>query len=274
MIKKHPAFTFALIAICFSFVPWFVKTIKAQNTVSQQQRAELYVPTGHTRSVGHVAFSPDGAIVASVGGYLDNTVKLWNVQTGQEVRTLVLEAGGTSSAAFSSDGKIIAAGDGDKIALWNVETGLVLRTLAGHTSIVTSVAFSPDGKILASKSNDETMKLWNVETGEQIKSLVYRDANARREVFSLVPDFKYYRDNYPLTKDKRFQIKIGDNGKLDLYELKTGKLLGSLVTFDQTDWAVVTPDGLFDGSPSAWKLLSWRLDSNTFRDRSSRSLLQ
>src|SRR3954454_9249851 len=47
----------------------------------------------------------------------------------------------------------------------------LLATLQGHTEGVTSVAFSPDGKMLASGSNDETIKLWDVQAGKEHATL-------------------------------------------------------------------------------------------------------
>ncbi len=49
--------------------------------------------------------------------------------------------------------------------------GTSVRSLQGHTSLVMSVAFSPDGQTLASGSQDETIKLWDVDTGECLKTL-------------------------------------------------------------------------------------------------------
>jgi COMPASS component SWD3 len=46
-----------------------------------------------------------------------------------------------------------------------------VRTLRGHTSSVLSVAFSPDGRLLASGSDDQTVKLWDVETGQEVRTL-------------------------------------------------------------------------------------------------------
>src|SRR5205085_3075822 len=95
-----------------------------------------------------------------------------------------------------------------------------------------------------------------------IKALDRRGPNTLREVRSLVPDYADWLQ--PITKDARLQIKEGDNGKLDLYDFQTGKLLASLIGFDEAVWAVVTPDGLFDGSSAAWKLLSWRLSDKLY----------
>src|SRR5947209_1394813 len=47
----------------------------------------------------------------------------------------------------------------------------LLATLQGHTEGVTSVAFSPDGKTLASGSDDETIKLWDVQAGKEKATL-------------------------------------------------------------------------------------------------------
>jgi WD40 repeat protein len=55
--------------------------------------------------------------------------------------------------------------------LWEVRTGKLLHTLTGHTSRVGSVSFSPNGQTLASSSSDETIKLWNLQTGECWKTL-------------------------------------------------------------------------------------------------------
>src|SRR5207244_10852145 len=51
---------------------------------------------------------------------------------------------------------------------------------------------------------------------------------------------------------------------IKIWEVSSGKELASLIALDEKDWVVVTPEGLFDGSPSAWNQLVWRLNNNTF----------
>ena len=126
----------------------------------------------HRMRVFSVAFSPDGKIVAG-GAYLG--IKLWNIETGEEVR---LKEGTTTmsgSIAFSTDGTTLASAAVDRfggtpgaVTLWDIETGKDLATLHGHTERITTVAFSPDGQTLASGLRGGTVKLWNVKTGENI----------------------------------------------------------------------------------------------------------
>ena len=126
--------------------------------------------TGHTNSVTSVAFSPDGKLLAS--GSRDQTIKLWDVASGQAVRTLTGHTDKVTSVAFSPDGKLLASGSDDEtVKLWDVASGQEVRTLMGHTDFVTSVAFSPDGNLLASGSWDKTVMVWDVGTGEKIYTL-------------------------------------------------------------------------------------------------------
>jgi WD40 repeat protein len=127
---------------------------------------------GHTNIVWSVCFSPDGTRIASGSG--DDTIRLWDASTGEELHTLKGHTGYVLSVSFSPDGTRIASGSGygDKtIRLWDASTGEELHTLKGHTDIVFSVSFSPDGTRIASGSRDKTIHLWDTSTGEELHTL-------------------------------------------------------------------------------------------------------
>ena len=101
-----------------------------------EKPALLLTLTGHTAYVFSVAISADGQTLVS--GSSDDTIKVWNLSTGQEVRTLRGHTAAVYSVALSADGQTLASGSGDKtIKVWNLSTGQEVRTLRGHTVLFT-----------------------------------------------------------------------------------------------------------------------------------------
>jgi WD40 repeat protein len=120
--------------------------------------------------VTSVCFSPDGKrLTCATTGYDfegrgrgDGEVKVWDAQTGQNLRSLALHTGRLNSVRFSPDGQRIAtAGEDGTIRIWDANKGQQLLTLKGHRGPVTCVCFSPDGTRLASGSKDRTIKIWD-----------------------------------------------------------------------------------------------------------------
>jgi WD40 repeat protein len=125
---------------------------------------------GHTGVVHHVAFSPDGSMLATAS--FDKTIKIWDAETGKELNTLKGHTDHVYCVAFSSDSTMLASGSRDKsIRVWNVRDGKLLKELKGHTESVDTVAFNPNGKVLASGSVDKSVRLWNIVTGTEIAKL-------------------------------------------------------------------------------------------------------
>ena len=89
--------------------------MKLWNVATGQLRQSVF---GHTESVECLAFSPDGARLAS-GGF-DSKVKLWDVATGAEVLTLLGDSVAVVSLTFSPDGRLLVSGDLDWTArVWD-----------------------------------------------------------------------------------------------------------------------------------------------------------
>ena len=102
----------------------------------RRRAPKLLTLRGHTGDVWSVAFSPDSKRIASAS--VDNTVKVWDAQTGAAVLTLRGHTSQVSSVAFSPDGKrIVSAGILDKtVKLWDAQTGVEALTLRGHTESI------------------------------------------------------------------------------------------------------------------------------------------
>lgn len=136
----------------------------------EDRQPYLYLK-GHGKDlliVTDLAFSPDGQMLASSS--IDNTVKIWDANTGKCLKTFIGKQW-IWSVAFSPDGQTVASGGEDNtITLWNIQTD-ECRVLPGHHSWIWSLAFHPGKNILASASYDFTVRLWNTDTGECLNIL-------------------------------------------------------------------------------------------------------
>jgi WD40 repeat protein len=166
----------------------------------------LYSLEAHQNWAKAVSFTQhDSLLLASASE--DNTIRLWQMGSGQPNMTLEAKSG-VNSIAFSPDGKLIASGSNDTfIRLWNVETGQEQHILQGHKYTVFSVAFSPNGQILASGSVDKTVRLWDVYTGRELFILRGHDSWVFSVAFS--PDGRFLASG---SRDKTVKLWDVSNG--------------------------------------------------------------
>ncbi len=145
--------------------------LKASIVIDESTNDTNFIPlSGHTNDVRSVTYSPDGSKIAS--GSFDKTIRIWDVKTKSEIKTLKGHTLYVNCVSYSPDGTKIASASSDKtIKIWDANTGAEIKTLKGHTDWIYGVCFSPDGTKIASGSSDKMIKIWDVSTGTEIKNL-------------------------------------------------------------------------------------------------------
>ena len=147
--------------------------VKVWNISTGETVATLKLKSG----INDIAFSPQEEFVA-VASYTG--VRLWNFINNQSKR--LNHNFNTFSVNFSPDGNHLAVGSADNTArVWNISQiwqsqtddsekidSLTENKIFAHQSKVNGLKFSPDGQYLLTSSDDNTGKLWSLESGKLI----------------------------------------------------------------------------------------------------------
>ena len=215
---------------------------------------------------GGLAFSPDGRLLATATDSVTDadhrgTVRLWDPATGQPVGSPVpVDPTGQNNllygVAFSPNGKLLAAGDGDGTAvLLDLVTGKRSSLIADASGgSVNGVAFSPDGQLLGTAGDDGTVRLWAVATGQPVGSPLPADTGENGSV-----------NGVAFSPDGKLLASADGDGTVRLWDVATGKPVGSPMitpgTTSETTGAgevVFSPDGKLlasadtDGTVQLW----------------------
>ena len=236
----------------------------------------------HKGSVNALALTSDGKRIVS--GSDDNTIRVWDLDTGACLKTLEGHTSSVKAVALTSDGKRIVSGSGDKtIRVWDLETGTCLKTLEGHRDFLHAVALTSDDKRIVSVSWDSTIRVWDFETGSCLKTLkghtssvnaVALTSDGKRIVsgsgdktirvwdletgvcLKILEGHWGFVTSLALTSDGKRIVSGSSDETIRVWDLETGACLNALKVHDYVTSLALTSDG---------KLIVIVLDNPTIR---------
>ena len=242
---------------------------------------------GHTGPVHNVRFTADGRRLVSTSGWPqgDRTVRVWNLETGQELKRLALP-GEIHSLDLTPDGRRALVGlNSGHVLYLDLETGQVIYTHKVHKQAVGWVGFAPDGERVFSTSDDGLARLWNLADGNGVTQfrvlgkqarggvvlpagrLLTGDSEGGLQIWNVVTGEEVKRismggpwmiDALSLTADSRRVLVSGVPG-VRVHDLETGEEVRHFQEeTEEVHQADLSPDGRwlitgsFDGKVRLW----------------------
>ncbi|MCB8980698.1 MAG: hypothetical protein H6657_25080 [Ardenticatenaceae bacterium] len=140
----------------------------------------IYTLIGHSEGVDNLLLIGDSCLITSCSGHesRDNTVRVWDINTGALLRSLTGHTAGVSNLLLIDDNHLLSScgwGNDHTMKVWDIETGRLLHSLEGHTAGVDNMIITDTGRLISSchatTLGDNTVKIWDIETGTMLFSL-------------------------------------------------------------------------------------------------------
>jgi len=193
-----------------------------------------------------IAFSPDGRYLAAA--LYDNTVEVREVATGRLEAVLGEHDYFVWQVRFTPDGKTLVSSAGKYVYIWQTEPKWKLMArLQADGGGVWGVGLSPDGRYVATSGNDNTVKIWKLDTCDFVASLIGHTRRPMCVVF---------------TFDGRFLISGGDDRQIRIWGVQDGKCRAVLAGHQDNVRALsVTHDGLLASASDDNTIKLWNLQT-------------
>ena len=182
---------------------------------------------GHGSWVNAVALTPDGRVAVSASN--DQTLKVWDLEKGEETATLRGHGGSVRAVALTPDGRVAVSASNDQtVKVWDLEKGEETATLRGHGAWVSAVALTPDGRVAVSASDDQTLKVWDLEKGEETATL--RGHGGSVSAVALTPD-------------GRVAVSASNDQTLKVWDLEKGEIISEFKGDSSFTCCKISTDG-------------------------------
>ena len=169
----------------------------------------VHILRGHKGAVNSVHFIGDMVATASA----DRTVRLWDLETGRIIRTIMPHANAISCVQLTKQ-FVVTGGLDHNIKILNRETGEEIRTLEGHIGRLRSI--KTHNKMIISGSYDRTIRMWDLNTGSKVQKLRTCHDSKYLTPFKTSAHLSYRI--FKVHRDQRIMIACCENARMVIWD--------------------------------------------------------